>query len=90
MKMKFDEALHHMTHGARAARLDWDEQYLILVQIWDYTGHEDTYSADKLPFLAVRLSDNSIMPWPVSYMDIIEDDWHLVGSDNDRPGVDYD
>ena len=79
--MSFGHAIAALKAGERVARAGWNGKgmWLKLVEPHEYnmTGfHMLGYV--KLPFIAMRTADASIVPWLASQTDMLVDDWQVV------------
>lgn len=74
--ISFSHALEHAIDGMRIYRLGWNGKgmFCFLVKEWTYTdGKQDNYP--NLPFIAMKTSDDKVVPWLVSQTDLLATDW---------------
>lgn len=70
---QFDWALRQMMSGNRVYREDWSEENVwIAIQVADENDPTD------LPFIYMRLSTGSHIPWSPSQTDLLQHDWLLM------------
>ncbi len=84
-RMNFGEALTHMKGRRRVTRLGWNGKGMFLFRVqdgkWSVSLPLEELSADDLPcvgFIAMKTSDNKIVPWLASQTDILADDWVVL------------
>jgi Protein of unknown function (DUF2829) len=76
--MKFEEALQELKCGSRIARAGWNGKGMFLFYLpnWTYTdGKQDNYQ--NLPFIAMKTTDNKVVPCLASQTDILASDWEI-------------
>ena len=80
--MQFGTAVSLARIGHRVARAGWNGKGMFVFLVagsgtvggWTYTnGRCDNYPC--LPFLAMKTSDDKIVPWLASQTDILANDW---------------
>lgn len=83
--MNFGQAIEALKEGKKAARLGWNGKgmYLFLIGVkdsgdyWTYTnGKNDNYPL--LPFIAMKTTDDKVVPWLASQTDILGEDWTII------------
>ena len=83
--MNFGQAIEALKEGKKAARLGWKGKgmYLFLIGVkdsgdyWTYTnGKNDNYPL--LPFIAMKTTDDKVVPWLASQTDILGEDWTII------------
>lgn len=74
--MDFSEALRELKADGFVARTGWNGKgmYLFLVDAWKSEGS----TSPRLPFVAMKTADGSIVPWLCSHTDMLAEDWRLV------------
>ena len=77
--MKFEFALAHLKSGDRVARSGWNgkNMHLFLVKEW-HMGNSEKYVYQKLPFIAMKTAQDTLVPWLASQTDILAEDWMVV------------
>lgn len=78
--MTFGLAIEALKRGERAARDGWDgkEMWLMLMGAGDTTlPNGENYPA--LPFLIIKASNRTTVPWLPTQADMLAEDWMILG-----------
>lgn len=75
--MNFGEAQKLIQSGKKAGRGGWNGKgmFIFEITVWNFNQIGD---ADKLPFIALKTTDNKIVPWVISQTDQAALDWEEV------------
>ncbi|RAV17547.1 hypothetical protein DQP57_00545 [Mycobacterium colombiense] len=70
--MDYSFALHALQLGHAVARIDWDGDGLLQLQLPD----ED--SKMTLPYVYITTANGERVPWSPSQADLLADDWYTI------------
>jgi Protein of unknown function (DUF2829) len=83
--MNIGQAVEFLKQGSRVARSGWNgrDLWLMLVHAdqWSTSAGPGTYRvprAHRLPWVAMKTSDDGLVPWLCSQTDLLADDWFVV------------
>lgn len=83
--MNFGQAIESLKDGKRVAREGWNGKGMWLMLIpaerWGTDVGPNIHSvpgAYRLPWIAMKVADNGLVPWLASQTDMLSDDWAEV------------
>ena len=82
--MSFGLAVEAVRKGKRIARAGWNGKGMFLIYIFPYINDQFTIIEKNgivgtlAPYLAMKTTDNQLVPWLASQTDILADDWCIV------------
>ncbi|AMQ08548.1 hypothetical protein AZE41_12790 [Sporosarcina psychrophila] len=82
--MNFGAALTFLKEGLRVARKGWNGKGMWLWQVDSWGGNIKSASPDPFvyleasPFIAMKTTDDKLVPWLASQTDILAVDWEVV------------
>lgn len=71
----FGWAIRHLKNGGRVARTGWSDNYLHLE-----LQKPELLSKMTLPYMYMKTADGNLVPWMVSQIDMLAEDWFSVGA----------
>lgn len=81
----FNQALIALKVGRKVARKGWNDKGMFLLYIDPY--HNDQYKVEEkhetivgtlFPYIAIKTTDNKIVPWLPTQMDLLAEDWEVI------------
>jgi hypothetical protein len=86
--MNFIYALSYLKSGQRLKRGHWKNSWIIYVEGKDdpeekssnrgYSVGSQIWNGKLAPWIGLKTSDNTFIPWSPSHIDIVANDWDFV------------
>ncbi len=82
--ISFGDAVAELKQGCKVARIGWNGKGMWLRYINPYYNSQYLVSEKSgiegtlFPYIAMKTSDNKLVPWLASQTDILTDDWFVL------------
>lgn len=78
--VSFSDANKALDEGKKIARYDWLSTgvYLVQINVWDSSDFPNNDYVTKMPFIAIKTTNNKLIPWTITTEAAIADDWVIL------------
>lgn len=78
--MDFSQALIELKNGNKVCRSGWNGKgmWLYLIKQWGCIGDVPVGNIKSVPFIAIKTTQDTLVPWFASQEDLLARDWEIL------------